>query len=108
MHVPKITTPLFVRVDCQAHSRYRSPEGVYQVNVPQDCHVIQQASTAVRLVRENAAFMNENADKACVRVFSAEGHEISVPLLMEDPEDDEMDASFCGRAIDFPEHITIQ
>lgn len=105
MHAPD-RVPLYVRVDCLAHSRHRDPQGVYEVEVHKEASMALCASAAIQVAKDHIAFLDENVDKSTIRVFSLEGDEIIIPSQI-DSDFHEL-GCFRGRVQDYPDTITIQ
>jgi hypothetical protein len=97
---------LFVLVECDPYSSHRDPKGVYKVELVEEKSLLHCACAAVQLVKDYAPFVEENIDKATLRVFSDDGSEIKIATFV-DPQHLEM-GLFQGRADDFPESITVQ
>lgn len=97
---------LYVKVDCNATSRHRDPQGIYLVDVVEDQSILHCANAAIQVVKDRVAFIDENIDKVTLKVFCAQGNEIRIPVLVETQFHDR--ANFRGRALDFPEIITLQ
>ena len=106
MQVAHPNVSFFVKVDCQAHSRHRDPQGVYHVKVVKEETILHCANAAIQIVKDHVAFIDENIDKVTIRVFSPDGDEVPVAASV--------DSQFCeygsfqGRAEDYPENITVQ
>lgn len=106
MQVAQSFIPYFVRVDCDAPSRHRSPQGVYRVEVEATQSTIERACSAIQTIKDRVAFMCENTNRTIVRVFTEHGDEVRVPSYIETEECDS--GSYLGRALDYPEVITLQ
>jgi len=107
MHVDGfLKSSLYVRIECEAFSGHRNPEGIYCVDVADDKSLLHAASAAIQIVREHVPFLDENLNRTSIRVFSPEGSEI---LLAVEIESDQVDfGSFKGRASDHPPIIALQ
>lgn len=106
MQAAQSFVPYFVRVDCDAHSRHRSPQGVYRVEVEATQTTIERACSAIQTIKDRVAFMCENTNRAIVRVFTIDGDEVCIPRYIE-PENYDS-GEYLGRAVEYPESITIQ
>lgn len=106
MQVAREVVPYFVRVDCEAHSRHRSPQGVYLVEVDATKTILERACSAIQTIKDSVAFMCENTNRTIVRVFAKDGSEVLLPQHIE-TEDSESGLYF-GRADGYPEIITLQ
>lgn len=106
MSTAQPNVPFFVRVDCDAHSRHRNPQGVYHVETVKEETILHCASAAIQIVKDQVAFIDENIDKVSIRVFAKDGSEIVVPTTI-DAKFHEY-GSFHGRAAEYPDEITIQ
>lgn len=106
MQVAQSFIPYFVRVDCDAHSRHRSPQGVYRVEVKSTPSIVESACSAIQTIKDRVAFMCENTNRAIVRVFKEDGSEVRVPKYIE--TDECPSGAYLGRAENYPEEITLQ
>lgn len=97
---------LYVLIDCEAHSRHRDPQGVYRVDLVAEESLVHCACAAIQVAKSAVAFLEENLEKAVLRVFSHDGNEIKIPVPV-DSKFYEM-GFLHGRVEDFPEIITLQ
>lgn len=96
----------FVSVSGEAPSRYRSPDGVYKVDVIQDTHsLINMAHSVLEEAVTTIPFLYENLSNFSVKVFSSQGDYIATNLNHCNYE---TKACYCGRALEYPDTITIQ
>ena len=94
----------FVRVDGKGPSLYRSPEGVYQVSVPQGDNSERMMARAILDGAEEAIpFLRECSSLCTLRLFSSAGHEISIAGLPSGCED--LVIVSCERVRAYPESI---
>lgn len=95
----------FVRVLATPHSRHRSPEGVYKVQVRQSMDSLEeQAREARQVAFDHIPFLHENMHCSTISVFSERGNEIRI----KDTFCDDISVGlYCGRAETFPEHLTM-
>lgn len=105
MHAPAPLS-LLVRVDCDAYSRHRDPKGVYHVDVDQPSSMIQNACVAIQTIKNHVAFIHENLHRVTMRVFTTDGSEVFIPAHID--TDYCHDGSYKGRAVSYPEEITLQ
>jgi hypothetical protein len=93
----------FVKVEGEAHSRYRSPDGVYKVDVIDDkSPVIKMASAALHEAIDTIPFLQESIHNFSVKLFSDKGDHIATTLNISTGK-----AIYCGRATEYPECITV-
>lgn len=106
MQIPPSLMSLFVKIECNAHSSHRDPTGVYSVEVQSERTLVHSACAAIEIIKGHVAFLDENIDKAVVRVFRDNGSEVPIPVSVETKYHDS--GSFRGRALDYPEEIIFQ
>ncbi len=97
---------LYVQVECDAYSRHRSPQGVYDVTVTDEGSIVHAACAAMQIVKDYAPFIDENVNNVTMRVFSKDGQEIRVPQMFDSEYYEK--GCFGGRVCDYPSSITIQ
>jgi len=97
----------YVSVVGQAHSRHRSPEGVYQIDVLDGASSQQiAAEAALSSALRHIPFLEDDASRFSIRLFTDDGEEFVLPLTGSSPH--ESKACYCGRAFDYPDFIMIQ
>jgi hypothetical protein len=96
----------FVKVEGQAHSNHRNPQGVYAIEVLEEKTPAHSAVAAAHVARESVPFLNENPDCFILRVFTSDGTEVLVPRTLNTTHEEY--GRFGGRAKSYPEIITLQ
>jgi hypothetical protein len=96
-----------VKVEGSAHSRHRSPEGVYQLDVmTRSSPVRYMAETIIQSALHHIPFLNEESNKFSIRLFSVQGEEIVSSTSRSFDKSD--DVCYCGRVFDYPEILSLQ
>ena len=106
MSIGVTTLPFFVKVEGQAYSNYRNPQGIYGVEVKAEKSLAHSACAALAVARDSVPFLDENKELFTLRVYKEDGQEIVIPRSLITHFEEE--GRFTGRAKDYPEEISFQ
>ncbi len=95
--------PFYIKVDGQAFSGHRDPQGIYEVEVLSDAGLVHSASIAIEVAKEYIPFLDENSDVFTLRAFTKDGTEVVVKRSLAST--DSIKTCFCGRAASYPSHL---
>lgn len=95
--------PFYIKVDGQAFSGHRDPQGIYEVEVLSDAGLVHSAYAALEIAKEYIPFLDENSDNFTLRAFTKDGTEVIVKRPM--PLNSNTKTCFCGRVSSYPSHL---
>lgn len=95
--------PFYIKVDGQAFSGHRDPQGVYEVEVLSDAGIVHSAYAALEVAKEYVPFLDENTEFFTLRAFTKDGTEIIVKRPMNISNN--IKTCFCGRVSNYPDHL---
>ena len=98
--------PFFIKVEGQAYSNHRSPQGIYEVKVRAEKSIEHSACAALSVARDSVPFLDENREYFTVRVYKQDGTEVVIPRSLVTHFEEK--GRFTGRATSYPEEISFQ